>query len=430
MLKQCNECGEGGKETGKLLEEITKLIESAGYGIMNGGFHTPNHRWAIASCLMTLYNIFKIEAFKEKANNYLREGIDCNEYGEYAERSSGIYNHVNNEQMIILSEETGDISYLEYVRRNLDMMITYFEPDGTIFTGNSYRQDRGRKIYPDVYYNQYLYMAYKFNNSIYASIANWIMNNIIERGAMAPDCLGFIVTHPELVKYEISGCMVPDNYSKHYKKSGIVRTRRGNICFTILKDSNYFLHFQVGGIKTRMRILTRYFDKREFKPEEIKETEEGYVLPYTAHGWYYLPFDKKPDTVDWWEMDHSNRKLKEGPNLNMLVMVKEIEGGITVKISADGCDGVPVFVELCFESEIIIKNSGFMCEGIPGGAITVRSGEICINKGTDTMIIGPGFGEVLISKEQLKEVGQNVDGFTIYFSDVSNFEHTITMRGM
>ncbi len=48
MLKQCNECGEGGKETGKLLEEITKLIESAGYGIMNGGFHTPNHRWAIA----------------------------------------------------------------------------------------------------------------------------------------------------------------------------------------------------------------------------------------------------------------------------------------------------------------------------------------------------------------------------------------------
>src|SRR5690606_2938657 len=103
-------------------------------------------------------NIFKIEGFRERAYKYLNEGIDCNEYGEYAERSSGNYNHVNNEQMIILAKETGDPSYLEYVRRNLDMMINYFEPDGTIFTGNSTRQDRGKKVYPDIYYNQYLYM--------------------------------------------------------------------------------------------------------------------------------------------------------------------------------------------------------------------------------------------------------------------------------
>lgn len=416
--------------------EITKIMERAGYGIMNGGFHTPNHRWAIAACLMTLYNIFKVDAFKEKACQYLQEGIDCNEYGEYSERSSGNYNHVNNEQMIILAEETGDESYLEHVKKNLDMMITYIEPDGTVFTGNSTRQDRGRKIYPDIYYNQYLYMAYKFDNALYASIANRIMESIIERGALAPNYLGFMATHPELISYELpSGCTGADNYKAHcsnykvhYKESGIVRCRKGNLCFTILKDSDYFLHFQVGEIKMSMRILMRYFDKRLFRPREITETGDGYKLPYTAHGWYYLPFENKPETSDWWKMDNSSRGLKEGPDLDIVVAVKETDKGIAVKISANGCDGVPVFVEMSFTEGVIVKGNGFMCEGIQGGAITVTSGEIEISKGIDTMVIGPGFGKVLIGEQQLQEVGKNTGSFNIYFSDVSNFEHIIMLN--
>jgi len=35
-----------------LREPFLRLIDTAATGIMNGGFHTPNHRWAIASCLL------------------------------------------------------------------------------------------------------------------------------------------------------------------------------------------------------------------------------------------------------------------------------------------------------------------------------------------------------------------------------------------
>lgn len=427
MLRQLKENFDICQGTEKILEEITIIIEHAGYGIMNGGFHTPNHRWAIAACLLTLYNIFKIKSFKDRSYDYLREGIDCNEYGEYAERSSGNYNHVNNEQMIILAEETNDISYLEYVKRNLDMMITYFEPDGTIFTGNSSRQDRGQKIYPDIYYNQYLYMACKYNNSQYASIANWIMNNMIERGAIAPDCLGFLVTRPELVNFEFSDSIVPDIYNRHYKDSGIVRSRRENVCFTLLKDSNNFLYFQVGEVKMGMRIFARHFDNRQFKPEKIKETEDGYLLSYMSCGWYYHPLDEKPETTDWWSMENHKRRLKKGPDLSILIKVKEIDRGIYLEISADGCDGVPIFIQMHFESDVVIKNDGFICEGMDEGAITVSAGNTHINKGADTMIIGPGFGKILISAEQLQEINKSTRGFSLFFSDVSNFKRIITM---
>ena len=59
----------------------------------------------------------------------------------------------------MLAVATGDDAYYEPVVRNLTMMLTYIEPDDSIFTNNSTRQDRGRKIYPKDYYFEYLYMG-------------------------------------------------------------------------------------------------------------------------------------------------------------------------------------------------------------------------------------------------------------------------------
>ena len=73
-------------------------------------------------------------SLRERAGQYLAEGIDGDEYGEYAERSTGNYNAVVNNAMMAMFEATGDEEFLGYVRRNLDMMLTYIDPDDTIFT--------------------------------------------------------------------------------------------------------------------------------------------------------------------------------------------------------------------------------------------------------------------------------------------------------
>lgn len=147
------------------------------FGIRDGGFHTPNHRWTIAAALMQGANLFReeedfAESLRARAAQYLAEGIDGDEDGEYAERSSGNYNAVVNNSMLALWQETGDDAYLGYVRRNLQMMLTYIDPDGLVFTQNSTRQDLGRRDRPDRYFYQYLAVCSHEENAACTSLCS------------------------------------------------------------------------------------------------------------------------------------------------------------------------------------------------------------------------------------------------------------------
>ena len=77
---------------------------------MEGGFHTPNHRWAIAGMLKLCGRLFNDDVMYASADRYLAEGIDCNEDGEYAEKSAGNYNSVNNDAMTEGDGEITDLS--------------------------------------------------------------------------------------------------------------------------------------------------------------------------------------------------------------------------------------------------------------------------------------------------------------------------------
>ncbi|MFV0412393.1 MAG: hypothetical protein ACK5L3_03860, partial [Oscillospiraceae bacterium] len=68
------------------------IVKKAANGLLLGGFHTPNHRWAIASNLMECGQLFGDPALTAAAAQYLNEGIDGNADGEYAEKSAGNYN--------------------------------------------------------------------------------------------------------------------------------------------------------------------------------------------------------------------------------------------------------------------------------------------------------------------------------------------------
>ena len=81
------------------------------------------------------------DSLRKRAAQYLAEGVDEDEDGEYAERSTGNYNAVVNNAMFAIGQETGEELYYDYARKNLKMMLLYIDPDDTIFTQNSSRQD-------------------------------------------------------------------------------------------------------------------------------------------------------------------------------------------------------------------------------------------------------------------------------------------------
>lgn len=411
-------------------DNIHHIMKKAAYGICAGGFHTPNHRWAIASSLMACFNIYGERQFKETALSYLKEGIDGNEYGEYAERSAGNYNRINNDAMILLAEETGDKAYYDYAIRNLKMMFNYIEPDGSIFTNNSTRQDRGKKVYPRDYFFEYLYMAYRTKECDFAAAANKIMEGVYERGANAPDCLDLLMLNPELMEYTPEGCCFPENYKEYYKDSGIVRVRRGNTSYSIIENSSRFLYFQSGTLTAFMKIGVSYFDQREYKIQKLEQTACGYKLYYTAKGWYYKPLADKPDTTDWWKMDHTKREKKLGPDLDIIVSIQEVNNGIEVKVQTEGCDRVPLKIELGFNAGSSVKADGFMCEGTAGNAVTAVSGKVVVSKDADAIEVGPAFATHNFVGGKFGSEGRSVDHFTVFFTDSTNFDHTFTFKGV
>ena len=68
-----------------ILEQVGGIIKAGAYGLLEGGFHTPNHRWAIASMLAKTGMLFADSRLSNAAFDYLKEGIDCNEDGEFYE---------------------------------------------------------------------------------------------------------------------------------------------------------------------------------------------------------------------------------------------------------------------------------------------------------------------------------------------------------
>ncbi|NSW90705.1 MAG: hypothetical protein HPY74_08540 [Firmicutes bacterium] len=417
----------------RIRSELYGIIKKCGYGMVGGGFHTPNHRWVIAAALMMAYNITGEKPFEEMAKRYLNEGIDCDEYGEYTERSTGIYNAINDNALIILSEEMKREDLLEHVKRNLDMMFTYIEPDGSIFTQNSTRQDKGegstaQVFYPTPYYHLYLYMAYKFKDGKYAAMADYIFKNSIKWSKGVPNVLYLYMLKEELKEFEIEKLPIPENYHKYYEKSGIVRVRKGSTSYTILKDSSNFLFFQKGSLKCYMKMCASFFAKAQFKAQEILKTSDGYKLSFKTQGYYRMPFEEAPPTSDWRKMDHNKRQLVNILDLVFNVYIAEDENGLNIHVVTDGCDRVPVKLELCFSSYSMVQGESFAVMGEPGQSIVVKSGYVQVRKGADIITVGPGFGKHTYTTDMRGSEPQSKSDYTIYFTDYTNFDRRICIK--
>ncbi|NLC68387.1 MAG: hypothetical protein GX754_06305 [Clostridiaceae bacterium] len=415
-------CGGHDEESERIKARLFGIIKKAGYGMVTGGFHTPNHRWVIAAALMMAYNITGEKPFEEMANRYLNEGIDCDEYGEYTEKSAGIYNSVNDNALIILSEEMNREDLLEHVKRNLDMMFTYVEPDWSLFTYNSTRQDKGegnsnQVFYPTAYYHLYLYMAYKLKNKEYAYMADYIFKNSVIWSAGYPGVLYLYMLKDELKEFESEMLPFNDNYHVYYRNSGIIRARKGDATYSILKDSSNFLFFQKGSLKCRIKLCASFFAKAQFKAQEIMETRNGYRLTFNTQGFYWMPFEEAPLTSDWRKMDHGKRQRVNVLDLVFNVYIEEYEKGLEVSFTAEGCDRVPVKVEFRFSPPCMVHGETFALQGEPGQSIVAKSGYVHVRKGIDTVTIGPAFANHTYATGMRGSEPQSKSGYTIYFTD-------------
>lgn len=78
-----------------LLERLDPLLEAVAPALVHGGLHTPNHRWEIASALCRLWEALGDPAARDRAEQWLAEGVDLQADGMFSERSANYAAHVS-----------------------------------------------------------------------------------------------------------------------------------------------------------------------------------------------------------------------------------------------------------------------------------------------------------------------------------------------
>ncbi len=418
-------------KTEELKEKYHTLLCRALEGIKSGGFHTPNHRWAICAALLQGARLLAgkpaAEEYLAKAREYLAEGIDGDGDGQYAERSTGGYNAVVNSAMISMYEESGDEKYLGYANRNLHMMLNYIDPDDTIFTQNSTRQDQGRTEYMDRYFYQYLYMTSLKFDPEFDGAAHKIIKDCTERGSEAPDCLHILMLQEAMLKYSFTGCGFLDSYRKYYRKPGVMRVKTEKFGYTLLKDSSNFLFLKVCETPIYVKIGESNCAVRNFIPRTLEVKEKEYTMTSRVQGWYYLPFHNYDGTGDWWEMDHSKRELLHNSEITITVTVTEQEDGLQLHMKAEGLDLLPLRLQICIPSGCILENEHFYLQAEKGYSMILRDGYVNLTHNRNHILIGPGFGTHEFPGHYSGEE-MNDKGYTIYMNDYTPCEKTICFK--
>ncbi len=417
-------------EAEDLRRNMLRLIESCCEGVMNGGFHTPNHRWAISACLKHAAKICGREDFSRKADVYLGEGLDIDESGEFAERSTGTYNTVNDDQMIRLYLATGEKAYLDAARRNLLMMLHYIDPDGSVFTNNSTRQDYGKKVYLESYYILFLLTGYLLDDEALAAYSEYCWEVCAAHG-ITPRGLPWLELYPDLEAF--GKRQKPDlekirEGKKLFPNSGIGRMRRGGVSCTVMAGRPNFLYFQHGANTVYLVLYGNVCEKRNFVPTLLEETENGFRASSQIDSWYYLPFDGDgPATTDWWAMDNANtRKKLISDRLTITADVAWQGDGVDLRIRTEGLTQVPFRLEWGFLPGNTLRSGHFVIEAQPGGCMTVCDGSLQAQTGgKDTLTIGPAFAKHNAQFRMGGAYPLSQEHFTVFFTDLTPFEHVI-----
>lgn len=416
-------------EEDQIYKALLEIVKKGAKGLAEGGFHTPNHRWAIASMLMECGRRFEEESLVKRAKEYLLEGIDCNDDGEFAEKSAGNYNRVNNDAMISLGHTTGDETYFGYAARNLKMMLTYIEPDGSVFTGNSTRWDNGLKIYPKDYYFEYLEMGILLDIPEFLDMANYIFQLVDEKGIKSPDQLIHYMNHPQWIDLEHEGVWHVPSFCRFYKESGIARIGKPDYIYTIMKEKTSFFHLSTKSMQLQLKLGGAYFERRAFEAKSMEQETDGvFHLEETMNGWYYLPFKEKQPTSDWWKMENHKRDKVLGPDLNLQADIKEIEDGVEVHIKVSGVKNAPFRVEVAVNGAQLIRGQQFELNAEPGRSMILKEGYAVFSNSEESLSIGPGFGTHSYTAGNFGSEGASAFAFTLYFTDYTEFEHTFQIH--
>ncbi|WP_246431718.1 hypothetical protein [Paenibacillus endophyticus] len=367
--------------------------------LLTGGCHTPNHRWVLSAALGFLYKLSGNEALKVRANEWLAEGMDCTEDGEWTERSNGIYNSVSDVMLFHAAELLDKKELLEPVRRNLKMMAYMIHPNGEVVTDYSGRQDFGNSFTMDSYFLVSRLMAVHDQDPHFEAIAELAGQTLKHPGWLPNNAMISYLLRPELREQPIPPAELLTNYrvvvNRDFERErylgemegaghhGIIyhsrlhpdfgapvaRERDGQTSLTVMTESSSMFALRHGQARLLAVQIGTSFEPGFVKMNDLEVLEHGYRLTAVESKGYYGPIKKKdlPQSASspvspWYLLPHHLRETTHLQQHHVEAKLMKSELGWQLTISCDEPESLMTQVIFVFGEEGKLTGDGIVPE--------------------------------------------------------------------
>ncbi|MBT5901436.1 MAG: twin-arginine translocation signal domain-containing protein [Opitutaceae bacterium] len=408
-----------------VIENMEQFLRNGGRALAVGGIHTPNHRWVVGSALARVHALFPSQAYVDRIDDWLGEGIDMDPDGQFTERSVSIYSPICDNMFLTMGRLLQRDELLDIARKNLDMTLYYIQPGGEVLTDASGRQDNARIGYVANYYYAYRYFALKDNNPVYAAVCRLIEDEMPER---ITRYISELLEDPTLREALPVASKIPDDYAKRFAHSGVFRIRHGDADLSVIEENPTFMSFMKGNaVLQSIRLAAAFFGSRGMFISEGAEFS-GRTVTLTkshTHG-YYQPFpeDERIADGEWEKMPRDKRAMSELQTLNYRVEVTEAGGKVSIDIQIEGTPHVPVSMEMSFRSGGELE--GVVADKNLDDAYFLESGKGQYKSPDgDVITFGPGISEHKWS--EIRGMLPKQNGDSVYLTGFTPFRHTLQL---
>ena len=405
----------------EVLALIETLAKESVKPVYEGGFHTPNHRWIQASGMALCYKITEDSRCLEVVETLLGEGVDCNEEGDYTERSIGMYDAWCNNALIIMAIELNKPELLEHVRRNLNRIWYYVESDWQAQTLASRRQDYGKDASMAMHLWAYSFMAKHDQNPKFA----WMAQNIKQVNQSHQCLLTKLLLMPE-VSEDMPQEPMPVTYKKLYPKAGVARYRNNDLTLTLLNENSLCLKIQYKSFRVYCKLACTFFQFGRLIGQTLEETKTGFVLKSHAEWGYRRPL-KGVCNPDWFALPHADREKANWQHHDWALNVDFTEDEVSLHIQTDGTKGIPWKLEMIMDSGGTLYSQGTTMPGTPGGW-AILGGDGLYVSNNNWMSIKGGTNQHEYAPFMRNSDPKSPEGFTLYHTGFTPADHKIALQ--
>lgn len=408
-----------------VLQEIEarlwKIIAKITPALVEGGVHTPNHRWELCAALAQIHRLDPRPEIDLRIDEWLAEGIDQLPDGMYSERSPLYASAVTNPSLLIIADASGRPELLDHVRKNLEAFLPWFNPDGTVESVFSRRQDQWLDFGGAGFLLPYRRMALQDGRSDFAAAASWLGGfpllepaKLLAQTRILPGLAGVLPHGQEEVQQEeqqqlrMPAELRPERATLESCRT--YRFRQGETAVTVfgggdhspsgvasgLSNNPTFLRFRHGNsVLSDVRLARNFFSLGPFRSMETLAEGEHIRLRELVEASFYLPLPAERRRADGiYEQSHEGRfsaamdfagRPTVQHRLGTEVTVAAKGHQADVDITFDGAD-TSFALELTFKPGGVLKGVEEVSEGVY--QLVGSMGRYSV--GSDTIEFGPG----------------------------------------